>query len=83
MPEQKLDLFEIATGLAAELGAGTAEIVSTEALKSQSPWLIVPPPTTRPSRSAPSQGAGRPCGSIAVAGLSQFKLLLSSCRCPA
>ena len=32
MPEQEFDLFEITTGLSAELGAGAAEIVGAEAL---------------------------------------------------
>ena len=32
MPEQELDLFEIAAGFPAELRAGPAEIVSPEAL---------------------------------------------------
>jgi hypothetical protein len=32
MPQQELDLFEIAAVLAAELGAGAAEVVGAEAL---------------------------------------------------
>ena len=32
VPEQKLDLFEIAATFTAQLGAGTAKIVSAEAL---------------------------------------------------
>ena len=32
MPQQKLDLFEVAASLAAQLGAGAAEVMGAEAL---------------------------------------------------
>jgi hypothetical protein len=37
MPEQELDLFEIASGFAAELRAGSPEIMSPKALDSDFP----------------------------------------------
>ena len=51
VPKQKLDLLEIAAVLAAELGAGAAEVVGAEVLDSRFVWMTVQLPTTPPSRS--------------------------------
>ena len=47
MPEQELDLLEVAAVLAAELGAGAAQIVGAEALDAD---LLARPLDHRPDR---------------------------------
>ena len=56
MPEQELDLLEIATGFAAELGAGATEVMGAEALD---PDLVGGPLDHIPDRPV-AQGLAHP-----------------------